>query len=141
MPFLDQIVLASSAVPREGNTWDLIGASWDTLPAESLPVQTGFALLVSLLLSPEEAARDHEVAVGLTAPDGSSAGGMKATVARMGEQQILASADERVRAEMVLVAEGVVFTEHGLYGLSISWDGQPLREPLRIRVVPPEVLA
>jgi len=39
VPYLDQFVIASSATPN-GTTWDLVGASWDIIPAPQVPAQT-----------------------------------------------------------------------------------------------------
>jgi hypothetical protein len=131
-PFLDQIVLATGAVPREGSTWDLIGASWDTIPAATVPVAAQFALLVSVLLTPEEARSGHALEVQLIAPDGTRAGGIPANVAAADPATL--EGDEPVRAEVVLVARGVVFPEFGKYELRVLWDGEPLRDPLRVSV-------
>jgi hypothetical protein len=135
VPYLDQIVIANSATLREGATWDLVGASWDIIEVPSVPVQAEFALLVSLLLSRDEALVEHELRMTLTAPDGSPQGQMMANVPASADEQLADLPPGGARAETVLVAKGVIFRQYGHHQLNLLWDGKPLREPMRLLVV------
>jgi hypothetical protein len=136
MPYVDQIVLANRIVPQPGGTFDVFGASWDHLAAPSVPVQQeGFALLLSVLLRPDEAREGHEVEITISAPDGAQVGRMTAAVGRIPDEQRAAMAgDGRARAEMVFNASGVVFSQFGRYAIEFLWDGEPLREPMMFTV-------
>jgi hypothetical protein len=135
MPSLDQIVIANSASPGSGGTWDLVGASWDMLTAPTVPIQADFVLLVSLLLTGEEASSEHQLALALIAPNGSTVGGMRANVGRATDEQLATLPEgEPIRVETVMGAKGVVFPEHGMYDLNILWDDRPLRQPMKVRI-------
>ncbi len=138
MPYLDQFVIASSATPN-GTSWDLEGASWDVIPAASVPVQTSFALLVSVLLTPEEARSDHTLTVSLRDAAGAAIGGMTTDIRGATEEQLAQSPGlPFARFETVLVAQGVVFPDYGRYELHVLWDDEPMREPMLLHVLRPE---
>ena len=135
MPFLDQFIIASSATPN-GASWDLVGASFDLIEVAAVPVQTNFALLVSVLQSPEEARDEHRLTVTLRDPNGVAVGGITADMPPATESQVAQRPEiERARSEAVLTARGAVFPSFGRYELHVEWDGVALREPMALYVL------
>jgi hypothetical protein len=137
-PFLDQCVLATQAVPRSGGTVDLLGASWDTIPAGTVPVQqNGFALLLSVLLEPAEAKAPHVIDVAIISEAGERLSGVTLNLDPVADEALAAlGADEYARMETVLGASGIEYPDYGRYKLTISWDGEELRRPMFFKVVP-----
>jgi hypothetical protein len=117
---------------------DLVGASWDTIPAAAVPIQQdSFALLLSILLEPDEARAPHRIDVTVTRQSGEQLGGMTVAVAPISDERLAAlDPGEPARVETVVGARGMVYPDYGRYEITIDWDGEPLREPMRFRVTP-----
>lgn len=129
MPFIDQCVLAGSVVRRPGGSFDVFLATWDTILAQTVPIEHELAVLLSLLLDSSEAAADHEVRLEGYAPSGEALGYVSGTVAAFSTP-----ADEN-RAEFILGGRNILLPEFGRYRLEILWDGERLRRPLFFDVV------
>jgi hypothetical protein len=137
VPLLDQCAIATRAT-QNGSTWDLVGTSWDVIEAEDVPVTTEFVLLVSVVMSLEEAMSDHVLAVTLRGPSNAPLGGMSARVVAPTPEQLQAGPDVGYwRAESILNARGVTLPEFGRYDVVFEWDGEALREPMPLSVIPP----
>lgn len=138
-PFLDQCVLANEAVPNPGGTVDLFGASWDTIPAAAVPVQQqSFVLLLSMLLEPDEARREHVIDVAVVTEHGERLSGLTINVGPVAEAALAAlDPGQSARIETVVGARGISYPAYGYYEVVINWDDQELRRPMRFRVVPP----
>lgn len=139
MPELDQFVIADGATPNANGTYDIFGASWDAIIAAELPVEKPtLVLLISVLLTREEAQTAHEMQVEVSAPNGTVMSRVRVGVAAgSGEQPPGIPEGLPFRFETVLTARGLQLAEYGRYPISMTWDGEPLRAPTGISVLPP----
>jgi hypothetical protein len=139
MPILDQFVIADSITTHPSGTVDISGASWDVIEAETVPVQQeSFALLISLLLTPDEGRQAHQLEVVISAPDGTRLSRMAMAIEAVPEERIAQLPEGDLgRIESVFHASGLVYPDYGRYAIELLWDGEQLRAPMRFRVSPP----
>jgi hypothetical protein len=140
---LDFAVLADGAMTRPEGKFDIIGAGFDTIFAAAVPARHArFVVVLRLFLSAEEAAGPHELTAELRGPDGSEvaqAGGEVPPLPQEPREQL--PPEVKLGVGFVLNFENTVFPAYGDYRLTVTWDGNPIRTPLPIRVaeqIPPE---
>jgi hypothetical protein len=133
---LDWAVLADHVSPRSDGKFDIIGAGFDTINAREVPARhPRFVLAIRFLLTPDEAASEHELSVVLRTPDGdelSRAGGPVPVVPD--EHMRRVSPGENVGVGLGVAFEDVIFPDFGNYTLALEWDGTETLA-LTIRVV------
>jgi hypothetical protein len=136
---LDFALLADGVAQRPDRKLDIYGAGFDAILAPDVPARHALlALAVRVLLSRHEAEHNHELDVILQTADG-------AELARAHGE--LPPIDEAMRAEipagrrlgvgLILTFDNLVFPEYGAYQIVLQWDGNEIRSPLQLSVIPP----
>jgi hypothetical protein len=135
---LRYILMADAAVPREAGKVDLIGAGVEAIFAPSVPaIHSAITVVVRLSLSPEEASRAHSVAVTLTAPDGKQVAGGEGEVAALPREQLAQIEEDAViGAPLLFPLVSIVLPVYGRYQVAVTWDGEPVADPLPLTVGP-----
>lgn len=135
---LDFAIMADGVGPRPDGKLDIYGAGWDTIYAATAPVQhSQFALVARVLLSSVELESSHQLVVLLHGADGQEIARAVGDVESVpDDQRETIPADRKVGIGLILTFQSLVFPEHGAYHLALLWDGNELREPLRLFVEP-----
>jgi hypothetical protein len=135
---LDHMLLADEVVQRADGKIDIVGAGWDTIVAEELPVRhPQITIVLRLLLAKHEAEHEHQIELVLMGEDGE--------VARLTGTVPPAPADllktwpygEKYGVATVINLQRIEFEAYGRYHFASLWDGTELREPLVFKVIPP----
>jgi hypothetical protein len=135
---LDYAILADGVTPRADGKLDIHGAAWDTIFASNVPARhPRITLAVRVLLSRHEAENPHNLSVILSAADGAELARVSGDIEPAPEEvRNQLPAGRRFGIGVVLNFENVEFPEFGDYQLALQWDGNELREPLRLFVQP-----
>ena len=136
---LDFAILADGVVNRPDGKMDIYGAAWDTLFAPAVPaVHPQLTFAVRILASKHEVEAAHELRVVLQGADGQELARAEGSLPPLEDEQAQAiPAGRRIGVGLVLNFRSVVFPEYGSYQLAILWDGNEVRSPLLLFVVPP----
>ena len=141
MPELDHVVLADGVTHRPDGKIDIYGAGFDTIFAPLVPVQhPQVAIAVRILITRHEAESPHTLDLVLMSEDGPEVARAHAAIEPVPEdvrRQI--TPGDQIGFGAVLNFQGLVFPEFGRYHFAVLWDGNQLREPLRLKIsqVPP----
>jgi hypothetical protein len=136
MPELDYMVLADGVTPRPDGKIDIYGAGFDTIFAPSVPTRHAqMAIVVRILLSRHEGESDHTLRLVLMSADGPELARAEAHVQQVPAEALEAlPAGDVIGLGVILNLAGVIFPAYGRYHLALLWDGNELREPLRLKV-------
>lgn len=135
---LDHALVADIAAPRPDGKLDLYGIGWDTIFAAAVPAShPRMDVIIRFLASAHELEVPHQVVVSLMGPDGQQLARMDAHIDAMPEEQrSTIEPGHRFGLGLLLTLANVVFPEYGSYSLVITWDGNEVRDPIRLFVKP-----
>jgi hypothetical protein len=138
MPELDYLVMADGIAPRADGKIDIYGAGWDTLFAPAVPTRhPQLAIALRVLISPQEAEHEHRLQLVLMGAD-AEIGRADATVQQVPpETRAAVPPGDMIGLGVILNLAGLIFPEYGRYHVAVLWDGNQLREPVRLRVAQP----
>lgn len=133
---LDYAILADGVSARPDGKLDIYGAAWDTIFAVAVPARhPQLTLAIRVLISQHEAEHPHNLTVILQGADGSELARAQGAVEPVPpEQRAQLPAGRKAGIGVVLNFQNVVFPDYGAYQLVIQWDGNELRDPLRLFV-------
>jgi hypothetical protein len=133
---LDFLVLADVVSPRPDGKLDIHGVGWDTIFATAVPAtHPRMDVAVRFLLSVHEAEHPHQAILTLVGEDGLELGRVTTDLEPLAQDvRATVPAGRRIAVGVVLTLAGIVFPAYGAYQLVLTWDGNELREPLRLFV-------
>lgn len=135
---LDHALVADIAAPRPDGKLDLYGIGWDTIFSAGVPAShPRMDVIIRFLASKHELETDHHAVVTLIGADGHQLARLDARIDAMAEEQRDAiEPGHRVGIGLHLTLANVVFPAYGAYSLVITWDGNEVRDPIRLFVKP-----
>lgn len=138
MPELDFVLVADGATTRPDNKIDVYGAGFDTIFASAVPVRHAqLSIVVRVLLTQHEASSPHRLELVLMGDDGPEIARAQADAEVVPEEvRRGVPAGDRLGIAAVLNIQGLVFPRYGRYHLAVVWDGNELRQPVRLKVAP-----
>jgi hypothetical protein len=132
---LDFAFLADGAVHRPDGKLDVFGAGFDTILAPTVPAQhPRITLALRVLVSPEEVRELHQVDVVVRAVEGDPIAEAHSTFQPNPEAASHIPTDRLAGIGLVMNFDGLVFPAFGTYEFVITWDNNPVRDPLRLGV-------
>jgi hypothetical protein len=133
---LDFAILADVVIPRQDGKLDIYGAGFTTIYARGIPATHPHLVVATrLLVSAQEASTEHQLEVVIVAPDGQRIARAEGAFEGLSEAEAPQDVAEPLGIGLVLNFENVHFPTFGTYELSITWDGDNVRPPIRLSVV------
>jgi hypothetical protein len=131
---LDFAVIADGAQHRADGKLDVYGAGFDTILAPSVPAQhPRIVVALRVLISREEARGVHTADVILRPVGGEPVARAHAELAPIPGAETI-PVDRLAGIGMILAFNNVVFPEFGTYEFAIQWNGEDMRNPIRLFV-------
>jgi hypothetical protein len=135
---LDFAVLADAVVARPDGKLDVMGAGFDTVYAAAVPARHArLVLAVRVLLSRHETEHAHRLDVVIQGADGAELARGQGDLQRLPDE-----ARKQIRPGhqfglgMVINFDDIVFPSYGDHQIVVQWDGNEVRPPIRLSVVP-----
>lgn len=132
---LDFVLIADGAEHRPDGKLDVYGAGFDTILTSSVPAQhPRIVVALRVLISRDEAGRPHTADVILRPVGGDEVARAHAELGPVPGGSDTIPADRLAGIGMILAFNNVVFPEYGTYEFAIQWNGEDLRNPIRLFV-------
>ena len=132
---LDFVVIADGAQHRPDGKLDVYGAGFDTILATSVPAQhPRIVVALRVLISREEARGAHTADVILRPLGGDEVARAHAELGPVPEGADTIPEDRLAGIGLVLAFNNVVFPKYGVYEFAVQWNGEDLRNPIRLFV-------